>query len=596
MKTAFDIRAAEFHHNFDLDPAGQESQEDMLGIFQQASRSKLSHVILGESWPRGLSRLIKYTDIPELNSFIDTDAVMQRQNNFAKFAAAAKELDLTLWANSNPIAYPEGFLSVFPDARAVNPRGEDRSHSNNSCFKPKPDLCPKHPMVRKLLITQVRELLKLPGIKGLSCWLNMSDSLIFSCQCELCASSNLGEVIADFANLLYTECAVQGKRLNIRTYLGSWQCGLETQAFLEAAPLMYPEIEITYKQQQGDMYNEHPLNPLVGKLASHREIIEFDTYGEYRGQSLGITCSCRNQMQERMQFAAKAGVKGVAFRGIHHIHRFSLDADLFGALALKPDLDNDAWCKNWLKARFGGGEEKILNILDRSWEVCRRSMYIKGINWASWSVPKSLERLRFILYDRSASCVEGAFERLKVTEAMISEVADIHNDAINIAEKILEDCEKLKSEIKSEDYQCLRASMEVLYAYSRLVRPLIQMVLRAFQWERLESATMREFRRFELIDAIKKTEQEIKNTTKLFENLDKEALFLMMGPIELVALPPDKRMQLPLDNAKRICDDIRELIDVKPSSFTGIVPWPERWPEGSSIADYGDEEVLKFWN
>ncbi len=583
MSRAFSIRGAELHHRLNLDDSGIQSQKVMESILQHAAANRLNQFIIGESWPLGLSRLISCKAIPELAAKNDAAAVNARRRNFERLSNTAGELGLTLWGNLNLINVPAGFSDTFPEAVGCAIEGIERS--TRSLLNP--PLCPRSEPVQKLLQIQAGEILDLPGIKGLSLWLNMSDTLIFSCSCECCRELNLSEKIAEVTNLINKECLARNKQLNVRTYLGSWQCGLETDAFLEAAPLMDAEILITYKQQQGDMYNEHPINPLLGQLAPHKEMIEFDGYGEYRGESIGIVCSCRKQIQERMKKAMEYGVIGTFVRGMHHIHPFSIDADAFAAFAADVDLDNDAWCHQWLKKRFGAGEKEILTILDSAWEVCKRSMYIEGINWASWSVPQTLDRIAFILYDRSASCIPGAFRKLKINDAMISRVAVSHDEAIKIAKENLETCQSLKGIVADDAYEALLASMQVLYAYAKLVRHLIQSVLLAWQWQRLESPTMREFKRFEILKAVDIAKEQIVESRKLMLEVDLRSLNPLMGPVELNSLPNSERILQPCKNAEVICNEIMLLVDVKPTSFTGIAPWPNAWPKKASISDFG---------
>jgi hypothetical protein len=585
----FAIRCAELHHGLDLDPAGAAWQQEVRDIVAHAAAAELTHMIIGEAWPRGLARLVRYDNTPGLQGLVDRDAVTARRERFAAITAAATAAGLTVWGNINPVFYPDGFLEAHPDAEAAAPPHPDRCTPTRGLQTPKPPLCLQHPAVRALLQSQARELLALPDVDGLSSWLNMSDALVFACSCTRCGELGLAGTIAEYANLVHTVCAEADKTCNVRTYLGSWQCGLETAVFLEAAPAIASDVHITYKQQQGDMYNGHPLNPLLGRLSPHPELIEFDTYGEYRGQSLGIVCSVRRQLQARMQAAAASGVAGVVLRGLHHRHRFAIDHELFSALAADPELDCDQWCRTWLGARFGAANaHTVLQVLDGSWEACQRAMYVRNVNWASWSIPDTLDRLCFILYDRSASTIPGAFDRLQVTDDLLAEVAACHADAIAHAAACRTACRKLDATMADADRAALTAAADVLHAYCSLVHPFMQMVLRALQWRRLESPTMREFRRPALLAAVAATEDAIAAATAAFAAVNSAALAPLMGPVELLPVPPEERLLPPLRNAATICAEVRALADVAPTSFTGLFPWPGAWPAAAGTTMFGE--------
>ncbi len=585
MKHSFAQRIVEFHHGLNLDPDGRESQSRMKDILRRASDLGMNKVFFGESWPRGMHRLVSYRAKPELAAGVDQSAVARRQEAYRDLADLAAELKLALHAVIHPISYPPGFLERYPEAAAVAPPGWDRHLILDQPMRPA--LCPHHPATRDLLRCQVEEILELPGIEGVSCWLNMADSLVFACDCPVCHPQPLDACISEVGNFLHEICGAKKKTLNIRTYLGSWQCGLETACFKAVDTQLHPAVRLTYKQQQGDMYNEHPTNPLLGSLGERPQAMEIDCYGEYRGSTMGLITSCRHQIRERLQKAGQVGLDAAVLRGLHHEHPFAVDHVCFSALTRDVNCDVDAVALTHLAQRFGEAGAGILGLLDDGNELCRRTMYLRGVDWASWSVPAGLNRLRFVLFDRSASCVPGAFPRLKVDEALLNEQETLQAEAISLAEGMKTRAEALSAYLSPGEGAALSASMQVAAIYARLCGCLMASVLRAFRWEACPSPTMREFLRLDLLEHLRRTAEGVEEAHQRMKMVDGRALAPLMSPIELLNLTPAQRIVEPVKNARMICDEIFSLIDRPPASFTGISPLPGRWPRGISPEDFG---------
>ena len=585
MKHSFRQRIAEFHHGLNLDPDGQASQSRMKDILHRASALGMNTVYFGESWPQGLHRMVSYRAKPELAALVDQAAVARRQGAYLELAELASNLKLDLHAVIHPISYPSGFLERYPEAAAVAHTGWDRHHALDKPMRPA--LCPHQCSTREMLQCQVDEILELPGIRGVSCWMNMADSLVFACDCPICRSQTLDVCISEIGNFLHDICAAKKKALNIRTYLGSWQCGLETACFKSVDAQLQPAVRLTYKQQQGDMYNEHPINPLLGALGERPQSMEIDCYGEYRGSAMGLITSCRHQIQERLKKASQVGLDSAVMRGIHHEHTFAVDHACFSALTRDVNCDVDAVALSHLSKRFGEAAPGILAILDDGNELCHRTMYVSGVHWASWSVPAGLNRLRFILFDRSASCVPGALQGLQVDEALLIKHEALQAEAISLAEGMKRRAEALSPFLSREDEAALLASVQMADAYARLCHCLMTSVLQAFRWEACPSPTMREFLRLDLLDYLRRATGGIEDSFQRIQRVDGSALSPLMGPIELLNLTPAQRLVEPVKNARIICDEIASLIDKPPTSFTGISPLPYRWPAGISPRDYG---------
>jgi hypothetical protein len=579
---AFPRRGIEQHYTIDLSPENPGALSRQEEILQRAARTGLNRAYMGERWPDLGLRLIDYSaTLPELATPAGIADSAQRRATFGRICAEARRLGIDPWISWNTINYPDPFTAKFPDSIATPPPAAERWLRSPPArgLSKQPQLCPSSASFRKLAVAQITELCHLPGIGGIECFLTGGDTDLFYCDCDLCRGKSMAQTIAEFAALIFPVFNASGKRLALRCYLGGWRCALETEVWREVAPLIPAEIEITYKQQQGDLMNWHGPNPLAGTLKGHAENVEFDVYGEYRGVNYGIVCSVRWQMQELIRHYRAAGVTGILCRGLDNQHPFDLDKWLFGELAADPDLNVAAWCLDWASKRYGPAGDKVLALLDDCAEAVRLSMYIRGVQWASWAVPQSLSRLRFILFDRSAPCTPGASERLQVTPENRAIITREKKEALQKADEIVARCAALEHDLDARFFVPLINSVRFLRAYVSVTGPLIDAFFDFLTWSHSNSEVTRERQRCIILASIEATEAAIQSARGQVRGLalpELARLCDIAGFIKDTSL--EERFDEPFVNAEAILRDIRERIDTRPASWWSVYPWPERWP------------------
>jgi len=587
---AFVFRGLEQHYTVDFSAENPENFTREAEILQRASQIGLNRVYMGERWPDLGIHLVDYArTFPELATPDGIAQAAGRRSMFKRICAEALRLGIEPWISCNVINYPDCFTTKFPDAIAEQPPAAERWLRTPPArgLSKQPQLCPSSASFKRLAVAQMTEFCELPDIGGVECFLTGADTDLFFCNCPVCHRKTMSELIREYAELVYPVCKEHGKRLALRCYLGGWRCALETEVWREVAPLIPAEIEITFKQQQGDLMNWHGPNPLAGMMAPHSENVEFDVCGEYRGVNYGIVCSVRWQMSELIRHYRDKGVKGILCRGLDSQHPFDLDKWLFGALAQDPDLDVAAWCMDWASKRYGHAGGKVLAILDDCAEVIRQSMYVRGVQWASWAVPQNLSRLRFILFDRSAPCTPGAFERLQPTPENREMIGAEKKAALQKADEIVARCEALDSKLESRFLMPLGNSVRYLRAYVSLSGPLMDAFFAFLAWEQSNSEVTREYHRFYIMSAIETAEQSVIQAREQVSRLDLAELERMSevaGFVQTTSL--EKKFDEPFHNARVILNEIRECINTTPASWWSVYPWPERWP--AKLRDVGE--------
>ena len=201
-------------------------------------------------------------------------------------------------------------------------------------------------------------------------------------------------------------------------------------------------------------------------------------------------------------------------------------------------------------------------------------MYVRGVQWASWAVPQNLARWRFILFDRCAPCVPGSNERLQPTEENIAAISAEKKEAVDRAEALVRRCENLQGQLAAQFLAPLEASCRYLQAYVLMVEPLVESAFRFLRWEQTSSEVTREYARVTLLDSLARARAALQDTRARLDQVDTTQLAALAG-----GKPEPERFAQPFGFAETILNDIAGRIEIEPSSWWSVYPWPERWPE-----------------
>jgi len=577
---AFPLRVLEQHYGIDLAADGAFAREKE--ILERAAKIGLNRVMMGETWPNMGLRLIDYREtFPELATPEGTADAAKRRAVHEQIGAEARRLGIEPWVNINIINYPDAFTKLCPDAIAKAPATADRwlRSPGPKGLSKQPQICSSSESFRKLAVAQLTDLCRLPHVGGIECWLTAGDSDLFYCVCEKCTGKSISDRIVEFVETVHPVVVQHGKKLLMRPYLGGWRCALETEVWLEAAPCLPQDVEIGYKQQHGDLMNWHGPNPLAGRLAPHQELVEFDLQGEYRGINYGMVCSVRWQMQELIRHFRAKGVTGPICRGLDRAHFFDIDKWLFGALAQDPDLDVAVWSHAWAAQRYGAAGDEVLTILDECAEIMRLSMYVRGVQWASWAVPQNLARLRFILFDRCAPCVPNSYERLQPTPETLCAIIEEKQEARERADALAARTARLKGTLEHCFFTPLYTSVSYLRLYVSIAGPLMETFFRFLAWEKTSSEVTREYARIPLLESLATARRRIEEAHREIEALDVATLNGMMDAAGFVDPKASNKFLEPFRYATVILDDIEQSIDTPSASWWAYYPSAERWPQ-----------------
>jgi hypothetical protein len=292
-----------------------------------------------------------------------------------------------------------------------------------------------------------------------------------------------------------------------------------------------------------------------------------------------MVCSVRWQLQELIRHFRGKGVTGLACRGVDRAHPFDVDKWLFGALAQDPDLDVAAWSHEWATARYGPAGDEVMAVLDECAEIMRLSMYVRGVQWASWAVPQNLARLRFILFDRCAPCVPHSYERLQPTPENIQAIVVEKMEAMKRADALVGQMARLKGRLDDRFFAPLQASASYLRLYVSIAGPLMETFFRFLAWEQTSSEVTREYIRIPLLQSLATARERIGEALHQIDGLDIAALTGMMDAAGFVDPKAAKKFLDPFRYATVILDEITHASDTLTASWWAYYPSAERWPK-----------------
>lgn len=270
------------------------------------------------------------------------------------------------------------------------------------------------------------------------------------------------ERMAKVINSVYAGLRPHGKRLIVRDFLRSPR---EMESFTKALELVPDDVWVFSKCVPNDWQYCYPPHPLLGKVAPHPQIMEFDLHTE-TGSNSGMPFTVPEYWQKYLQLARDKGLVGAIGRcddgfksniglpdemNVYAYSRFLHD----------PDQDCDQVWRDWCCMRYGTGAEIAEKVLRRSWEIVTKTKYTLGF-WTGHSAP-SIAYTDGHLIDNSSALWsdEPAYHEtdkfLKESgPETVKRVVREKVEAQQLAEESLADLEQGRDKLAPADYEMLR--------------------------------------------------------------------------------------------------------------------------------------------
>jgi hypothetical protein len=224
-----------------------------------------------------------------------------------------------------------------------------------SIFELKPELrnsdgsvCPNNPFWFEFMREKFEELFEIySDISGIIVSLGTRESPVSiaanRCTCERCKSESDVNWYIKVLQAMYEPISKFGKELIVRDFAYDSNQQL---MMIEACESVSEEIIIALKAQPHDYYPTFPTNPSIGNTGKLRELVEFDTWGQYFGMGVA-PMSLVEDIKDRLETCWERRVMGVWFRTdwelVHDasVHCSPSLVNLYAGAILSNDLDHD---------------------------------------------------------------------------------------------------------------------------------------------------------------------------------------------------------------------------------------------------------------
>lgn len=317
---------------------------------------------------------------------------------------------------------------------------------------------------------------------------------------EIHSSLLPAERLAKAINTIYKVCQEFRKGLYVRTF--TWVPKSLTW-MVEAIRQTPDDVRVMSKEAWGDWFQYSPYNPFIGVVGNHPQIMEFDLWGEYAGNSHLPWCY-PDYMKDRLRDGLKKGIVGAVGR-VHNLGRvpreyhgasFSAPSE-FNIYTLSRLLDNpeteveEIW-QQWSSERFGGrAAPYVISALKRTNDIVQKTFFLSGFVFLSDRHPTFVKAetrehigfgVRFHSQWNPALRLLG--ERLlHPTEETVIRVSHEKDEAFSLCQKSLSDLEKARAFLNELDYAALKRGFERALMITRVWRALSGIIVR-YRWMR----------------------------------------------------------------------------------------------------------------
>jgi len=378
----------------------------------------------------------------------------------------------------------------------------------------KAHICPSDPMSWKIWHAIVSEVIELhPSAAGIYLDI-MHDGYGINCQCDKCRANGLSEFPAELrkASLeTYKVLKEHGKKLLYHTWStnskprkgrsqGSdsgipWLMPGDKPEWLFRQVIEWtpPEIELVKMDTWGDVQPTAPLDPLIGKVGKHPQIVQFQIAEEYRGFNK-VPSSMVQYLKDRMSTCFQLGVTGVLvivggwidpyylfWKDIINSVNFEAFAKLSWNVNEKVEEIWNCWADKLYENKAA---PYVTNALKMSQSVIEKSLAIKGMNFNDHSgYPTSIPRMWEITWDWSNYWYADSYERFAITLENIKEIINEKEEAVRIAGEMLSIIKKAKPYLKEKQYTELNERTGWLLHYVMIQRYLAEIYFRMLYME-----------------------------------------------------------------------------------------------------------------
>jgi len=319
----------------------------------------------------------------------------------------------------------------------------------------------------------------IPEIDGLVLTFHETDVSVYD-DGKVVSRLDKPQRVARLINTINRVCRKHRKELIVRTFV-YWPGELaDVVKGIDAAD---PDVAVMSKEVPHDWQPNYPDNPAIGAFPHRRQIIEFDLGHEYYGQNL-VPYLVPAYLKRRLAYQRGKGAAGAAARISRDGHSAlgtagELNLAAFQRFCRDPDADEQATWQAVVAERYGQAvADELADLLRRTPDVVERTLLTQDFYFLNdhSRVPGLDYAERHIATHSIAKWIPTPEQRRR-EQALAEPTIDVYravlaekDQAVALAERLLEELRGLASRMKSSDFDPLRAELTRLRDLARLYR------------------------------------------------------------------------------------------------------------------------------
>lgn len=332
----------------------------ILDVMRRAVREGVSGIeIVG----RNIDRVITYREFSELHDVVNPTSLAMDQAMLDRICACAAALGLRLGIWHHEVSGPADLFTRLPALRA-----EDGLLALDS------------PVLYRFITGKCTEFLeRFPVIQELVLTLTETNFVVSQRPfCDIPPVERIRRILQAVADA--TEPL--GRRLVVRPFSAVRADEIYVREAMDQ--LQAKNVSIMYKTEPGDWNPFLPDEPSIGSFRRYEIRTETDAGAEYYGQA-DFPCCYARFIRKRLESAIHKGATVCSIRvdrGSTH-NAFGHPLNEVNVMAptrwvLQPGRDLDSYWRDWWKERYGAAVPAPVDVLERTFEVIQKTLYING--------------------------------------------------------------------------------------------------------------------------------------------------------------------------------------------------------------------------
>lgn len=400
-----------------------------------------------------IDRYIQYVEFPALRDTVDSDRLRGNQQAMHRMVDHAKQRGLRFGLWHHEITGPSRLLDLMPELRAADGLIDLEG-----------------PSVYDYVSSRLREFLGIfPGVDEIV--LTMTETAYPVFRRPFC-DMPIAERVRRLLQSVTTVTDPLDKRLVVRPFSAVRADELHVREAVEK--LDARNVTMMYKTEPFDWHPFLPDEELIGSVAKYEARAETDCGAEYYGQAI-IPCSYLSHIDRRLSAGLRRGATVCTLRVDRGADCTALDHPINEANIIaptrwlkKPGSGIDEHHAAWFAARYGKDCPAIRKLLEQTFEVMGKSLYIDGSAITHSRFPQFVNAKHvqaFALFEENVSLSHLQLnwgmlhERQSRThEAILSE----KREALELARRIVSRFDAEAVALRPADAALLRQSLATL--------------------------------------------------------------------------------------------------------------------------------------